>query len=353
MSETYRLLGGPGSPFSLKLRAVLRYRHLPHRWIVPRGFISTEGELKQAGKGMIPVLQLPDGTYVADSTPVIHMLEARHPGQRSVIPPDPGQAFLAQLIEDCADEWLTVSMFDYRWNLPEDVEFCARRQISGWTGAMPRADFVAMVDRFIERQTANRARACGPDSNRPIWRDSYWEVLDALELLFDQSNYLFGSRPSIADFGLYGPLCQFAIDPTPSREMKYAAPRVFQWTQTLEDASGVDGEWADPAAPVPAGLATLLRIFGATALPFMDAIDRGLEAGESQLAFDVHGRTFRHEVKPRRGWLYRQQCIRLLRKAWQELDATSRGRLEPLLHKCDCLRFLERDPGEVVPLAPA
>lgn len=353
MSTPYRLLGGPGSPYSLKMRAVLRYRRISHHWIVPRGFLGTEGELLQAGKGMLPVLQLPDGTYHADSTPLIHLLEQRHPGTRSVIPPDPGHAFLAQLVEDCADEWLTLAMFDYRWNLAADVDFCARRQIAGWTGAMPRADFSGLVERFVQRQTANRARACGPDSNRPVWRETYWQSMDAMELLLDQADFLFGSRPSIADFGLYGPFSQFAIDPTAAQEMKYGAPRLFQWTQSLDDASGVDGEWADPDAPLPAGLVALLRIFGATALPFMDAIDRGLESGTGHLSFEVFGQTFAHEVSPRRGWLYRQQCMRLLRQSWQGLDPASRARLEPVLRKCDCIRFLERAPGEVAPLVPA
>jgi hypothetical protein len=37
------------------LRAVLRYRRLPHDWVVPPKFQDPDGELARAGKGMIPV----------------------------------------------------------------------------------------------------------------------------------------------------------------------------------------------------------------------------------------------------------------------------------------------------------
>ena len=171
MPEHYRLLGGPGSPYSLKLRAILRYRQLPHRWIVPRGYLATEGELARAGKQIIPVLQYPDGSYWADSTPLAYALEVRHPGQRSIIPGDPGMAFLSHLIEDLADEVLPVALFDMRWGSEEDLTFCARRQISGWLSPMPASEFDPLVAKFIERQVANRALWVAAD-NHGYWPTS-------------------------------------------------------------------------------------------------------------------------------------------------------------------------------------
>src|SRR5204863_5516363 len=70
-AQRYRVIGGPGSPYSFKMRAVLRYRRIPHDWVVPPKFQDSEGELAKAGKGIIPVMQLPDGRYWADATPMI------------------------------------------------------------------------------------------------------------------------------------------------------------------------------------------------------------------------------------------------------------------------------------------
>ena len=141
------------------MRAVLRYRRIPHDWVVPPKFRDPEGELAKAGKGIIPVMQLPDGRYWADSTPMILALEQMHPRQRSVLPDDPADRFLALLLEDIADEWLVFAMFDFRWAEPVDQEFCARRQMAGWFGAMPGDEFDKVVDFFRNRQVGMLARA--------------------------------------------------------------------------------------------------------------------------------------------------------------------------------------------------
>jgi len=41
---------------------------------------------------------------------------------------------------------------------------------------------------------------------QPILEESYQLILDALDRHVRTVPFLFGSRPSLADFGLYGPL---------------------------------------------------------------------------------------------------------------------------------------------------
>ena len=110
--DYYRIYGGPASTYSIKLRAVFRYRRIRHEWLVPQSMFSGAGKLGEgdldspltrAGKGVVPVVQYPEGVFKSDSTPIMHELERLH-SNRSIIHPHPGIAFLSSLIEDMADE---------------------------------------------------------------------------------------------------------------------------------------------------------------------------------------------------------------------------------------------------------
>lgn len=348
--KRYRVLGGPGSPYSLKLRAALRYRRIPHNWIVPPGYLGEGGELKAAGKGMIPVMQLPDGSYWSDSTPMILALEQRHPGERSLLPDDPADRFLALLIEDFADEWLVLPMFDYRWDAEVDQAFCARRQMAGWLGSMPTAEFDDIIARFRARQTAVLARLGDREANRPLLRSTYPEVLAAIEAQLEVSRFLFGGRPSIADIGLFGQLSQCAIDPSASAIMRNSAVRTFQWIQDLDDASGIEGDWRDPAEPPGPGVERLLKLIGEVFLPFMVANAAAVRAGEPVVTTHLRGMPMSARANA-----YKVNCLGWLKLALDEALAAGAEGLEATLRHYKCWEALQLAPDErdaIPPLAP-
>ena len=134
------LVGGYGSPYSRKMRAVLRYRRIPFRWIM-RGSPEDKG-IPAVPVSLIPVLVFTgeDGKAddaMIDSTFQIARLETMFK-QRSLVPPDPALAFLQSLIEDYGDEWLTKPMFHYRWSYDADIR---------------KASHVLMLDRMLTMDT--------------------------------------------------------------------------------------------------------------------------------------------------------------------------------------------------------
>ncbi|NIV75160.1 MAG: glutathione S-transferase, partial [Gammaproteobacteria bacterium] len=63
---------------------------------------------------------------------------------RSVMPEDPALAFLDELIEDYADEWLTKCMFHYRWAFEADIEKAAQ-VLPRWGGVNAPDEVIAKL----------------------------------------------------------------------------------------------------------------------------------------------------------------------------------------------------------------
>lgn len=327
------MIGVESSPYTVKVRAVLRYRLLPYRWICR--FPRMIGETAHVRPAIMPVVQFPDGRYRTDSTPILYDLETAHPGRRSILPDDPGLAFLSHLIEDMADEWLTKCIFHYRFGYEGDSWFAAR-----WVMSDARAD----RDVASQEEEARAFRAhqiarmplvgCTP-GNAPLIEASYRRVLNTLEPFVGNDRYLFGSRPALADFGLYAPLKTLATDPTPAALLREIAPYTEHWVRRLDDASGVDGEWANPQAPLPAVARGLLQLAGEIYLPFLDANARAAEAGAASVELRLAGFDYSQPV-----FRYQTKCLSWLRAEFQSLAPETRERIRPELEDGGCWPYL-------------
>ncbi|HTR86391.1 MAG TPA: glutathione S-transferase [Reyranella sp.] len=346
-TKRYRIIAGPGSPYSHKVRAVMRYRRIPHDWSIILGGFDGTGQTEKIrvfGKSMFPIVQFPDGKAWADSTPIIHELEAEAPGFRSVLPPSPAERFLARLIEDFADEWLPVPLMAFRWTSDEDVAFCARRQMQGWLGAVGEAELEAGMARFTTRQQRVRAALGGANpAVMPVLLRHFEAMVDALEASLGEQLFLFGGRPSIADFGLYGMLSQLAVDPTSARIVRQRAVRLYQWTHYVDDLSGHDGEWSAAGSAVRA----LVMLAGKTFLPMMIATAGAVARRENLASFDVDGVRFTIVARP-----YPVHCWLWLKQMFAELPAPDREGLRGLLEPAGFWQALAFAPGEAERVPP-
>jgi len=329
----YVLHGFNPSPYSVKMRAILRYRRLPFVW---KGTGNPRDEAIAAGlPPVIPVLRFPDGRAMNDSTPLAYALEREHPGERSITPDDPMLAYLSDLLEDFGDEWVTKMMFHYRWYYAADRDFAQTWIITSRDPVMAADARRAGMKAFNDRQVGRMALVGCTEQNRPVIEDSYRVVLDTLDRHVRAIPFLFGSRPSLADFGLYGQLQILSVDPTPMAEMRARAADVYCWLMRLDDASGVEGEWLDGKAALPDTLTALLKHCGDTYLPFLAANMKALRDEAAEFELEILGR--RYSQAPFR---YQGKCYDALRKKLAALPRDVRARLDPVLDKTGCLSWL-------------
>lgn len=332
MVPHYVLHGLNPSPYSVKMRAILRYRRIPFVWQATGN--PREAAIAAGLPPVIPVLRFPDGRVMNDSTPLAHALEREHP-ERSIVPDDPAHAYLSDLLEDFGDEWVTKMMFHYRWYYAADRAFAQDWVVTSRDPQMPAARRQAEKQAFNDRQVGRMAIVGCTEQNRPIIEDSYRFVLDTLDGHVRTIPFLFGSRPSLADFGLFGQLQILSVDPTPMAEMRHRAPDVYCWLLRLDDASGVEGAWLDPAQPLPETLTALLRHCGETYLPFLAANTRVLQEGGSEVSLDIQGRPYAQAP-----FRYQGKCHDALTKKLAALPVEVRRRLHPVLEETGCLRYL-------------
>jgi len=268
-----------------------------------------------------------------DSTPLIRLLEKRHPA-RSIIPPDGAVAFLDALLEDYADEWLTKAMFHYRWAYADDVATAAAILPRWFRTDQPEEAAVAAGAAFAERQVGRLGVVGSNPTTAPVIEDSYMRLLGLLDAHLTTSRFLFGDRPASADFALYGQLTQLvAFDPTPMAIARRTAPRVVAWVDIVEDLSGIeptDGDWATPDT-FPDSLRALFVEIGRVYAPFLLANGDALGRGAERVECIIDGRPWVQRPFP-----YQGKCLAWLRDAYGRLAAADRRTVDARLAGTGC-----------------
>lgn len=337
LDKPYRLIGANPSPYSVKMRAVMRYRRLPFFWEV-RNPENTK-ETEHIRPPVMPYLQYPDGTFHNDTTPMIFDLEKRHPGQRSVVPDDPAFAFIAHLIEDFGDEWATKFMVNYRWNYEDDQRFCSQWIAHDILVGHSEREIDAFADSMRKRQMQRRPLFGSTPAVQPMLELTYRQSLEIFQQMLGETKFLFGSRPSLADFGWFGQLYQCAMDPTAGTFMKSAATAVYFWILRLDDASGVVGDWVDSSDTLSPAVRRFLAFAGELYLPLLCANAIAAKTEQKYTAITAFDLPYEQLTNS-----YQVKCLKWLYEAFDALVVERRHQVEMWLDETGCLKYFVDRP---------
>jgi glutathione S-transferase len=330
------------SYFSGKMQAYLAYKDIPHRvhavsWAELVGRIAPRTGLVE-----VPVVECADGTLLRDSTAMIEWFERRHPVP-AVLPEDPAAAFFCRLLEDYADEGLWRAALYYRWAFAKDALLYSRR----FTEDFLSYPFVpAAVLRVTVRDRQRRAYLRGEGvttANRKDVERHYIDELADLEAVFRRRPFLFGDRPSLADFGYFASMFRhFGTDPTPARIMRDTAPAVYEWVARLWNARSTalgEGGWAGGEGGLPEGLEPLLARAARRYLPALHANARAVAGGHGRHAVTLDGELYPN--LPSVPFLAWRRAV--LQRELAALPEACAGSVRAILARTGCLDWLERD----------
>ncbi|MEM9669385.1 MAG: glutathione S-transferase family protein [Pseudomonadota bacterium] len=308
----YRLFGAETSPYSLKVRSFLRYKGADFDW-VQRSAATEEEFNRHAVLPAVPLLINPDGKASQDSTNMLAALEKKVV-EPSAMPADKACQALSYILEDYADEWLNKAMFLGRWGQSPDKEAAAARVLeqllSGKQPAKKREAKESVIARMTERLAIVGATA----ENGPLLTASFHRFCELLNAHLEQHLFIFGGRPSPADFALAGQLQQTLMDPTNGTWLTDRAPFVTAWCEFMENPTA-----GGPFVSLTELQATLLPIFkeevAVTFLPWAEANSEAITKRKKAIELEIGGTPYSQSTQR-----YASKSWRTVKKAVQKLS---------------------------------
>ncbi len=216
---TYLLYGSPQSLFTRKLQTALEFYPLHYRFRQKRGSGIEEQLELRSGTHQMPVLQTPENWLLADTTPIIALLDARYPAFRLF--PRGVDGFLVHLLEDIFDEWISRVMVHYRWRYPDTAGPAAEQLANGDPEMAARIR--AWGPRAC-RATGTETAEAGADAER-----EYEFILQLMESQLQETRYLLGPTPTALDCAALGGLHAHMLNDHDPAVLMRSYKVVSQW----------------------------------------------------------------------------------------------------------------------------
>lgn len=229
---TQRLYGVPHSLYTGIARCYLRTQGIDYVEL-PTSHPDFAGRITPAiQRSIIPVLETPEGGIIQDSLDIIDHFEQQ--GVRySAYPQGLLQRVLSVIIQYYGTQAMLPHAMHYRWSYRDQQEAFLRDQFVAGSGEDIADKIMSKMNSYLPQLGVN-------EHTIPEIEASYEQLLDTLNAHFAEHPYLFGGRPSVADYGLIGPMfAHLGRDPVPGHLMKTRAPKVFRWVERMT-APGLD-----------------------------------------------------------------------------------------------------------------
>ena len=345
MTERIKVFGAPASPYTQKMISIMRYRHIAYEFYIGdvSGRLSRIEGIESPKPVLLPTLLLKDGQgnlkATTDTTPIIKRFENEYP-DRKLLPEDPALSFINYLLEDFGDEWVTKYMFHYRWYFKEDANNAST--------ILPLSDLATDMDdgtlkevkKMIHDRQHGRLWVVGSnDTTAKLIDSSYRRFVKLMDDHLSVSRFLFGEKPSSADFAIYGQLTQLiGFDPTSRRIASENSLRLVSWVDVMADLSGHDvnnSNWTS-LEDSPPSLKEIMKEFGQMYVPALLANAKAIMEGDETWETEIDGSTWKQKAFP-----YQAKCLKWIKEEFNTLSKNDKTRIKTFLEGTGCEAILD------------
>ncbi|MEM9600154.1 MAG: glutathione S-transferase family protein [Pseudomonadota bacterium] len=281
--ETYVVYGWQQSYFTHKLMAALTFYDADWRYADKTKANAEELRLR-SNTHQVPVLHTPEDWVIADTTPLLRMLDHRFPDRRMF--PGGLMGLKTHVIEEYFDEWIARTTVHWRWNYEENHELLSMsaahgdaaiaQQLIVWGGKVCRA---LGIDSEIQKQAAEA---------------EYHRIMEQAEAQLSETPYLLGTAPTAVDcIVLAGLRAHFLYDSAPDGALRPHYPRVVAWAERGAD----DWDGTGSVALTPFG-DFILSEMRKTYMPFAQGNRAALSAGERFFIIPIYGEDVSYLARP-------------------------------------------------------